>query len=88
MVNYQIYFSKAASKDKKRLKQAGLEDKTKKLLKIIALDSFQSPPSYKKLVGNMDGLISRRINLQHRLVYKVNLADKYIQILRMWSHYE
>ena len=67
-----IKFTKNAEKDKKLLKSAGLEDKVKKLLNLIAQNPFQSPPSYEKLVGDLQGYYSRRINLQHRLVYKVH----------------
>ena len=85
---YKIIFSKLADKDKKLLKQAGLEDKTMKLLDIIADNPYQIPPSYEKLRGNLDGLFSRRISLQHRLVYKVYEDTKEVFIVRMWSHYD
>ena len=85
---YKIMFSKLADKDKKLLKQAGLEDKTMKLLDIIADNPYQIPQSYEKLRGNLDGLFSRRISLQHRLVYKVYEDTKEVFIVRMWSHYD
>lgn len=94
---YLIRFSKQADKDKKLLKRAGLDKKAKALLNIIAENPFQSPPPYEGLVGNLSGYYSRRINLQHRLVYhvipeKVIYDDKEyegtIKIDRMWSHYE
>lgn len=88
MVNYQLYFTKQAEKDKKFIKQAGLEAKTRALLEIITLNPFQNPPPYEKLVGNLDGFLSRRISFQHRLVYQVLESDKVIKILRMWSHYD
>ena len=88
MVEYKIIFSKLADKDKKLLKQAGLEDKTIKLLYIISENPYQTPPTYEKLKGNLDGLFSRRISLQHRLVYKVYEDTKEIFIVRMWSHYD
>ncbi|NDL68243.1 Txe/YoeB family addiction module toxin [Anaerotalea alkaliphila] len=88
MVEYDIYFSKQAAKDKKLVKQAGLENKTRTLIEIIKIDPFQNPPPYEKLVGNFDGLFSRRISFQHRLVYQIIEAEKAIKILRMWSHYE
>lgn len=88
MVEYKIIFSKLADKDKKLLKQAGLEDKTINLLDIISEDPYQTPPTYEKLKGNLDGLFSRRISLQHRLVYKVYEDTKEIFIVRMWSHYD
>ena len=88
MVEYSIIFSKLADKDKKLLKQAGLEDKTINLLDIISENPYQTPPTYEKLKGNLDGLFSRRISLQHRLVYKVYEDTKEIFIVRMWSHYD
>ena len=88
MVEYKVIFSKLADRDKKLLKQAGLDEKTMKLLDIISENPFQTPPSYEKLRGNLDGLLSRRISLQHRLVYKVNEEEKQIQIVSIWSHYE
>lgn len=83
MVEYKIIFSKLADKDKKLLKQAGLEDKTINLLDIISENPYQTPPTYKKLKGNLDGLFLRRISLQHRLVYKVYEDTKEIFIVRM-----
>ena len=88
MVNYKVIFSKFADKDKKLLKQAGLEEKTKNLIDIISKNPYKTPPSYEKLKGNLDGLCSRRISLQHRLVYKVYEETKEIFIVRMWSHYD
>lgn len=88
MVKYKVIFSKFADKDKKLLKQAGLEEKTKNLIDIISENPYQTPPSYEKLKGNLDGLCSRRISLQHRLVYKVYEDTKEIFIVRMWSHYD
>lgn len=97
---YKIYFSPQAMKDKKRIEQAGLKEKVKKLLDIVRVYPFQTPPAYEKLMGNLSGFYSRRINLQHRLVYQVlpnedNLGDakgeKYqgiVKIIRMWTHYD
>ena len=93
---YIIRFSKQADKDKKLLKGAGLDSKAKKLLNIIAENPFQNPPPYEGLVGNLNGYYSRRINIQHRLVYQVynepvvNAGIAYegtIKVVRMWSHY-
>lgn len=83
---YIIYFTKTAEKQKKLLKAAGLEKKTKELLNIIEKDPFQSPPPYEKLVGDLKGKYSRRINITHRLVYSVE--DNIIRISSMWTHYE
>lgn len=88
MVEYKIIFSKLADKDKKLLKQAGLEEKTKNLLDIISANPYANPPIYENLRGNLEGLISRRINLQHRLVYKVYEDNKEIYVVRMWTHYD
>ncbi len=88
MVEYKIIFSKLADKDKKLLKQAGLEEKTKNLLDMISNNPYQTPPTYERLRGNLEGLFLRRISLQHRLVYKVYEDTKEIFIVRMWSHYD
>ncbi len=88
MVNYTIYFTKEASKDKKRLRQAGLESKAKNLLNILKENPYQTPPLYKKLVGNLAGFYLRRISIQHRLVYLVDEDKKVVKVLRMWSRYE
>ncbi|MCL2342136.1 MAG: Txe/YoeB family addiction module toxin [Firmicutes bacterium] len=88
MVKYTIIFSKLADKDKKLLKQAGLESKTKELLDIILENPYQTPPIYERLRGNLSGYFSRRISLQHRLVYEVDEEKKEVFILRMWTHYE
>ena len=88
MVEYKSIFSKLADKDKKLLKQAGLEEKTIDMLDMISENPYQTPPTYEKLKGNLDGLFSRRISLQHRLVYKVYEDTKEIFIVRMWSHYD
>ena len=85
---WDVRFSKNAEKDKRLLKKAGLEDKTKQLLDILRIDPFQNPPSYEKLVGDLKGFYSRRINLQHRLVYKVDLEAKVVEVRAMWTHDE
>ena len=82
-----IKFAKNAETDKKLLKSAGLEEKVKKLLNLIAQNPFQNPPSYEKLVGDLQGYYSRRINLQHRLVYKVHEDINTVVVHSMWSHY-
>ena len=87
MVEYKILYSKLALKDAKKLSSVKLDNKAKELLEIIKKDPFQSPPPYKKLVGNLSGAYSRRINIQHRLVYEVRESNKTIRVLRMWSHY-
>ena len=87
MVAYKILYSKLALKDAKKLSSANLNSKAKELIEIIRKDPFQNPPPYEKLVGNLSGTYSRRINIQHRLVYEVRESDKTVRISRMWSHY-
>lgn len=87
MVEYKIIYSKLALKDAKKLSSANLADKAKELLAIIKMNPLQNPPPYEKLVGNLSGAYSRRINIQHRLVYQVKEDEKRIRVLRMWSHY-
>lgn len=87
MVEYKILYSKSALKDAKKLSSANLASKAKELIEIIKKDPFQTPPPYEKLVGNLNGSYSRRINIQHRLVYEVREVDQVIRISRMWSHY-
>lgn len=85
---YKIIFMTQAQKDAKKLSSSGLKQKTLTLIEIIANDPYQYPPEYELLKGDMKGLISRRINKQHRLVYEVIDKEKLIKIYRMWSHYE
>jgi len=85
---YKAIFSKHALKDVKKLKQAKLDAKARLLIEIIKTNPYENPPPYEKLVGNMQGYISRRINIQHRLIYKVLEDEKLIKIYRMWTHYE
>ena len=85
---YKVILSKQAQKDLEKLKAAKLAKKVKRLLETIQEAPFKRPPDYEKLVGNLDGFYSRRINLQHRLVYEVSEDTKTVKVLRMWSHYE
>jgi toxin YoeB len=87
-VNWKIVFTKQAQKDAKKLTAAGMKPKTQKLLAVIAENPFQTPPSYEKLIGDLAGAYSRRINIQHRLVYQVLEDIRTIKVLRMWTHYE
>lgn len=87
-MSWQLVFSKHAQKDAQKLAAAGLKPKAQALLAILAVDPFQNPPSYEKLVGDLAGAYSRRINIQHRLVYEVFPNEKTVRVLRMWSHYE
>ena len=85
---FRIVFSKQAMKDSRLIAQAGLERRAKALLAVVAEDPFRSPPPYEKLVGDLSGFYSRRINRQHRLVYAVYPDEQTVKILRMWTHYE
>ena len=87
MVEYKILYSKLALKDAKKLSSANLSQKAKELIEIIRKNPFESPPPYEKLVGNLSGTYSRRINIQHRFVYEVKETDKVVRIHRMWSYY-
>jgi len=88
MVTYQVVFSKQAQKDAKMLSAAGLKANAANLLEIIKDNPFQNPPPYEKLVGDLTGFYSRRINIKHRMIYQVHEEEKIVKILRMWSHYE
>ncbi|RZI45955.1 Txe/YoeB family addiction module toxin [Candidatus Finniella inopinata] len=87
-MTFQLYFAKEAVKDAKKIKQAGLAEKAKNLLDIMRENPYQNNPPYEKLVGRLKGTYSRRINIQHRLVYQVDEEERVIRVLRMWSHYE
>lgn len=85
---WHIVFTKQATRDAKNIAQAGLKNKVQNLLQLLAENPFQNPPSYKKLVGDLAGAYSRRINIQHRLIYQVLEKEQTVKILRMWTHYE
>ena len=85
---WQIYYTKQVRKDAKKLASAGLKEKAQALLKIIQENPFQRPPPFEKLVGDLDGAYSRRINIQHRIVYQVLDKQKAVKVLRLWTHYE
>ena len=85
---YAIVYSKIAHKQIPLLKSANLKDKALKLINVLKTNPFQNPPPYEKLIGDMEGLYSRRLNLQHRLVYQVYECEKTVKIVSMWSHYE
>ena len=87
-MSWKIVYTKQAQKDAKKLAQSGLKGKAKKLLDIIEQDPFETPPFYEKLVGDLSGAYSRRINIQHRIVYQVLESDNTVKILRLWTHYE
>jgi toxin YoeB len=85
---WQLYFSKAARKDAAKLQRSNLQSKADPLLDILERDPFETPPPYEKLVGDLAGFFSRRINIQHRLVYRVDPKARRVFIERMWTHYE
>jgi Txe/YoeB family toxin of toxin-antitoxin system len=85
--NYKLVYTKQAKKDAKKAASSGLKSKIEDLLEIIKKDSFADYPPYEKLVGNLVGAYSRRINIQHRLVYQVYENEKIVKVIRMWTHY-
>ena len=87
-MTWALVFSKAAQKDAAKLAAAGLKDKASALLEVLRNNPWKNPPPYEKLVGDLGGLLSRRINLQHRLVYQVLETERTVKVLRMWTHYE
>ena len=87
-MSWQLIFIKQAQKDALKLSHAGLKPKAEILLKILQENPFQTPPPYEKLIGDLQGAYSRRINIQHRLVYQVLRENKTVKVIRMWTHYE
>jgi len=87
-VNWIIVFTRQARKDAKKLGAAGLKEKAEELLEILGNNPFQTPPPFEKLVGDLAGAYSRRINIQHRLVYQVLEQERIVKVIRMWTHYE
>ena len=88
MVTWTLHYTKQAQKDAKKLASSGLKAKAQALLAMLENDPWQNPPPFEKLVGDLSGSYSRRINIQHRLVYQVLEAEKAVKILRLWTHYE
>lgn len=88
MVKFTLVYTKQANKDAKKINSAGYRGKVQELLDVIAVNPYQNPPPYEKLMGDLNGAVSRRINIQHRLVYQVLEKQKMVKILRMWTHYE
>ncbi|MFH2048237.1 MAG: Txe/YoeB family addiction module toxin [bacterium] len=87
-MKWKLVYTKYAQKDAQKLKQAGLKEKALNILDILQHDPFQSPPPFEKLVGDLSGAYSRRINIQHRIVYQIYREEKIVKIIRMWTHYE
>jgi toxin YoeB len=88
VVSWGVVFAKQALKDAKKLAASGLKPKAQDLLTVLATNPFQNPPPYEKLVGDLVGAYSRRINIQHRIVYEVFSKERIVRVLRMWTHYE
>lgn len=87
-MSWQLVYTKQANKDAKKLATAGLRPKAEALLEVLRKNPFQNPPPYEKLVGDLTGACSRRINIQHRLVYQVLPEIKTVKVIRLWTHYE
>ncbi len=87
-MSWSVVFAKQALKDAAKVTASGLKPKVQDLLAVLAADPFQNPPPFEKLVGDLSGAYSRRINIQHRLVYEVFSSEKTVRVLRMWSHYD
>ena len=87
-MTWNLVYSKYAIKDAKKLSAAGLKEKAQALLEILEIDPLQNPPPYEKLVGDPKGAYSRRINIQHRLIYEIFRKEKTVRVLRMWTHYD
>jgi len=85
---WRVIFTKQAQKDAKKLAAAGLRPRAERLLALLAENPYQTPPPYEKLLGDLSGAYSRRINIQHRLVYQVEEAQRVVKVIRMWTHYE
>lgn len=87
-MTWRLVYARQAQKDARKLASAGLKDKAQRLLDILVRNPFQTPPPYEKLVGDLSGAYSRRINIQHRLVYQVLEDEQTVKVLRLWTHYE
>lgn len=87
-MSWQLVFTPQAQKDARKVKASGLKPKAQRLLEILRQNPFQTPPPYEKLVGDLAGAYSRRINIQHRLVYQVLKDQRVVKVLRLWTHYE
>ena len=88
MNNYRVVFSRHAQRDAKKLTKSNLKESAQRLIAILGVDPFQNPPPFESLKGDLQGFYSRRINIQHRLVYEVDKESKTVLVLRMWTHYE
>ena len=87
-MSWELLYTKQAQKDAKKLAAAGLKEKTQQLLEVLKSDPFKNPPPFEKLAGDLSGVYSRRITIQHRLIYQVLSTEKQVKVLRLWTHYE
>ena len=87
-MSWDLFFTKQAQKDAKKVASTNLRSQVERLLEVLRIDPFQNPPPFEKLVGDLDGAYSRRINIQHRLVYQVLKDQRAVKVIRMWTHYE
>ena len=87
-MRWKVIFTKQAQKDAQKLTTAGLKPKATQLIELLRTDPFQAPPPFEKLVGDLSGAYSRRINIQHRLVYQILEEERVVKVIRMWTHYE
>lgn len=87
-MSWKVVFTKQAQKDARKISTSGLKPKAEKLIEILRKDPYQNPPSYEKLIGDISGAYSRRINIQHRLVYQIIEDKRIVKVIRLWTHYE
>lgn len=87
-MSWKVVFTKQAQKDAKKISSSGLKSKAEEILKILRNDPYQTPPPYEKLIGDLSGACSRRLNIQHRIVYQIYNDEKIVKVIRMWTHYE
>ena len=87
-MNWKVFYTKQAHKDAKKIAQSNLKTKAQELISVLKQDLYQNPPQFEKLAGDLEGAYSRRINIQHRLVYQVLEQERIVKVLRMWTHYE
>ena len=87
-MNWRLVYTRQAQKDAKKLAASGLKEKAEAIIQILSKNPYQTPPSFEKLVGDLTGAYSRRINIQHRLIYQILDDEKVVKIIRMWTHYE
>lgn len=88
MVEWKIVYTRQAQRDARKIASAGLRPKAEKVLEILSRNPYQTPPTFEKLVGDLSGAYSRRINIQHRLVYQIMEEERTVKVIRMWTHYE